>query len=173
VVGRILVDGQTYVVNAPGYHDHNWGEWIFSNAMWNWAQYSQPGFVFDLGDFIGGSAGVASIELLGERTTFAKNQYSLIHTKWALDAENQKWYPIESVFSANNGSVKLVLSMHVLNTEPLRGNLPFPFPDVIIYEQTATYQGLVVNSSNNARVLSFPFQGFGFKEYTAKTRSNP
>jgi len=173
VTGQLVIDGNSYTVRAPGYHDHNWGEWIFSNAMWNWAQYSQPGFAFDLGDFIGEPAGVASVEFQGTRTVFTKDQYSLVHTKWALDTANQNWYPIESVFSANNGTVQVVLTMQAVNTDPLRANLPFPLPDVVIYEQTATYTGLIVNKASAQGAVPVAFHGSGFKEYTAKTRTSP
>lgn len=57
VSGRPAVDGQVYVVTASGYHDHNWGEWAFTNAPWNWAQCSARGLSFELGDFVGGPAG--------------------------------------------------------------------------------------------------------------------
>jgi hypothetical protein len=174
VVGQVVIDGHAYTVNAPGYHDHNWGEWIFSNAMWNWAQYSENDFAFDLGDFIGGSAGLASVEIHGERTVFTKNQYKLIHTKWAFDAENEKWYPIESVFSAQNDGVALVLDMRVISTAPIRGHLPFPLPDVIIYEQTTAYDGLILKKTSAGQAASSStFHGRGFKEYTAKTRTQP
>ena len=173
IVGQVVIDGQAYTVNAPGYHDHNWGEWIFSNAMWNWAQYSQPGLAFDLGDFIGGPAGLASVEFQGERTVFTKSQYTLVHTKWAFDTGNQKWYPVDSVFSANSGGVTILLNMHVVSTDPLRGNLPFPLPDVIIYEQTTQYDGLILKQGSSGQPLFLAFHGNGFKEYTAKTRAQP
>jgi hypothetical protein len=174
IVGQIVLDGHTYSVSAPGYHDHNWGEWIVSDAMWNWAQYSQPGFAFDLGDFIAGPAGLASIEMQGERTVFTKSQYKLVHTKWTFDAENQKWYPVESVFSASNGTVSILLNLSVSRTEPLRGRLPFPLPDVVIYEQTTAYDGLVFrNAGDGKKAISLLLHGSGFKEYTAKTRSKP
>ena len=49
VSGEVEVDGEIYSVNsAPGYHDHNWGEWIPTTALWNWAQYFEPGR--DIGD---------------------------------------------------------------------------------------------------------------------------
>ena len=169
VDGQLVIDGHTYSIAASGYHDHNWGEWIFSNALWNWAQYSQPGLAFDLGDFIGGPSGIASIELAGQRTVFSKGQYGLLHLQWAFDSENQKWYPVQTLFWAENKAVALVLTMKAVATEPLRGDLPFPLPDVIIYEQTASYDGLIwKKNSDGSRQAAIPFHGQGFKEYTAK-----
>jgi len=88
VHGSLTVDGQTYDINCSGYHDHNWGEWDFETLLWNWAQYSQPGLTFDLGDFVGNPNGRASIDFNGTRTVFAASQYNLVHTKWAFDPQN-------------------------------------------------------------------------------------
>lgn len=50
VEGEMTIEGVKYLISAKGYHDHNWGEWIFSGPMWNWAQYYEEGLTFDLGD---------------------------------------------------------------------------------------------------------------------------
>ena len=104
VSGTLTVDGHGYKIDAPGYHDHNWGEWNFATVSWNWAQYSQPGLSFDLGDFVGNPNGKASINVGGKRVVFAANQYKLVHAKWAFDQGNNLSYPIESVFTAENES---------------------------------------------------------------------
>jgi hypothetical protein len=52
VNGQVTVDGHVYEMDAPGYHDHNWGEWIFTDALWNWAQYAEPDLAFAMADFI-------------------------------------------------------------------------------------------------------------------------
>src|SRR5271165_1415391 len=70
VSGTLTVDGTKYTVSAAGYHDHNWGEWNLNGVSWNWAQYSQPGLTFDLGDFPAKPGGVASLGLNGERFVF-------------------------------------------------------------------------------------------------------
>lgn len=169
VTGQVSVDGQAYSVSAPGYHDHNWGEWIFTDALWNWAQYSQPDFAFDLGDFIGKPAGIASFDFQGRRVVFTKDQYTLVHTRWAFDPVNGVLYPVESLLAAENGAERLVLVMRAIRTEPIRGDLPFPLRDAIIYEQTASFQGrLWVKDSAGQWVPSLSFDGPGFKEYTAK-----
>jgi len=169
VTGEVTVDGNVYSVSGvPGYHDHNWGEWIPSDALWNWGQYSEPGLAFELGDFIGKPAGLASIDFQGERTVFTKDQYSLAHTRWAYDSRNRVWYPTQTVLSAGNESAVLILTIRSIRTDPLRGDLPLPLPDVIIYEQTARYEGQFWKRDAQGQwVLAAPIQGNGFKEYTA------
>ncbi len=173
VTGELTVDGQTYTVAASGYHDHNWGEWVFTNALWNWAQYSEPGLSFELGDFIGGPVGVASLEVQGERTVFTTDQYRLVHTRWAYDEADRTFYPVETLFFAEDATTRLSLTLRVTTTDVLRGELGARLPVALIYEQTAEYTGrLWQKSPSGAWRLAKSFQGGGFKEYTAKTRSH-
>lgn len=171
VTGQLTVDAHTYTVATSGYHDHNWGEWIFTNALWNWAQYSEPGLSFELGDFIGRPVGVASLEFEGERTVFTKDQYRLVHTRWAYDAANHQPYPVESRFVAENATTRLGLTLRVTATEVLSGGYPAPLPVALIYEQPAEYTGqLWRKGPGGAWRLVTTIEGGGFKEYTAKTR---
>src|SRR5262245_3096768 len=141
VTGTLTVDGRDYAVDAPGYHDHNWGEWIPTDALWNWAQFSTPRTALEVGDFIGKPLGVVGLDVDGERTVFTRDQSSLVHTRWAWDGVNRLFYPVESILNADNGVLRLQVTLRALRTEPLRGDLPAPLRDVILYEQTALYSG--------------------------------
>ncbi len=172
VSGQVVVDGQIYMINAPGYHDHNWGEWIVSDALWNWAQSFEPGLAFVLGDIVNQPEGVASVEFRGERTVFTKDQYHLKHTRWAFDAENGHWYPIQTTLRAENDTRRLLLRLQAIHTHPLRGDQPFPLPDVIVYEQTAHYEGeLWGKNAEGEWVVLASLNGDGFKEYTTRSRT--
>lgn len=159
VSGALTIDGTAYNVNAPGYHDHNWGEWNLNGVPWNWAQYSQPGFAFDLGDFPNKPGGIASIEVNGQRFRFESGQYRLTHTQWAYDSTNMLYYPTQSVFQAANGAAQIYVVMDVHQSDPV--SAPTALPRAVIYEQTATYTG---RAWINGKPLSF--RGNGFKEYT-------
>lgn len=169
VSGRLAVDGRVYEIDAAGYHDHNWGEWIPTDALWSWAQYSNPDLAFELGDFQGQPTGLASIDAAGERTVFTKEQYAFIHTRWAFDRAERVWYPTESLLVADDGRRRLRIAMTVVDTVALRGDLAFPLPDVIVFEQTARYEGWLWTKSPAGKwLLETAFRGEGFKEYTAK-----
>ena len=163
VLGSLFVDGHRYSINTSGYHDHNWGQWDFASVVWNWAQYSQPGLSFDLGDFVGNPNGRARINVDGKEIVFAANQYSLVHTKWGFDAQDNLAYPVQSVITANNGNVSLRIVMDAEKTEPLATGPP---PSLVIYEQTAHYTG-TITVKNGSVPSKLSFSGDGFKEYTA------
>ena len=103
VTGKVVIDGETYCVDhAPGYHDHNWGEWVPFNVLWNWVQYFEPGIALEVGDFRFRPVGVVSIEAAGQRTVFEKDEYALFHTKWEFDFEHRKWFPVVTWLLAEN-----------------------------------------------------------------------
>jgi hypothetical protein len=159
VSGTLTVDGKSYDVSAPGYHDHNWGEWNLNGVTWNWAQYSEPDLAFGMGDFPDKPGGVASVEVNGQRFTFTSGQYRLTHTKWSYDANNNLSYPTQSVFQAAGAAAQILLVMDVQQTEAL--SPPTAPPKAVIYEQTAHYTGQVW-ANGKLRMIS----GDGFKEYT-------
>jgi hypothetical protein len=128
------------------------GIWNFENVLWNWAQYSQRGLTFDLGDFVGNPNGRARIDVGGTPTVFATSQYRLLHSKWGYGQHNHLSYPTQSVFTAQAGNVSARVTMYVQKTDPLSTGPP---PSLVIYEQTSH------------------FTGDGFKEYTATTSATP
>jgi hypothetical protein len=172
VTGSIVINGRTYCINrVKGYHDHNWGEWITTNAMWNWAQYFDPekGLALEIGDFMGKPVGVVSLEFDNVRMVFERDQYHLLHTRWTLDPENQKWFPAISWLVAENETWRLIARLETLDTEPVLAPLKMPsfLPEVIVYEQTARYTGgLWEKTEEGEWALLMPFHGKGFKEYT-------
>ena len=188
VSGRMRIDGREVEVRGTGYHDHNWGEWIPADATWNWAQFSSARVALEVGDFIGKPVGVVALDLDGARTVFTPDQYSLVHTRWGWDRVNRLFFPTESLLTADNGALRLEVTLRALATEPLRGDLPRPLRDLIIYEQTARYEGRVWEwvgvegmggaSAGGASVdgtesagewrLSALVRGMGFKEWTGK-----
>jgi hypothetical protein len=169
VSGQVAVDGQVYRLDARGYHDHNWGEWLITDAFaWNWAQYTEPGLALVLGDFDRWQADGVRIEVQGEITRFAQGQYRLTHTAWGVDAANGRWYPQGSTLSAENDTRRLDLRLQTLDTYPIH-HLRYALGDFLVYEQTAQYEGeLWEKTAAGTQVLLAAFRGQGFKEYATK-----
>lgn len=171
VTGQITVNGQTYnLENTPGYHDHNWGEWLPTSSKFNWAQYSEPDRIaLEIGDFPLKQVGRVSFDYEGERVSFSQDQYTLFHTRWEFDRENRKFFPIQSWLIAENDTHRLIVRMDVRDTLPLTMGVPIAFlPYPIIYEQTAQYQGWLWEKNQWGKLrFRENFSGEGFKEYTA------
>jgi hypothetical protein len=172
VTGEVVVDGRPYhMTNTPGYHDHNWGEWIPFTVTWNWAQFIGPGLTFSMGDFRNSAAGVVSVDSFGQRTIFEKDQYRLIHDKWSYDPVNQLWFPTSTWLYAQDDDRTLVVWLGAIETVPVRPPPQVPLPLVpVIYEQTADYVGWVWDKdAAGGWQLARSFRGQGFKEYTGVT----
>jgi len=169
VSGTLTIDGQAYRIESSGYHDHNWGEWDFSGTNWNWAQYSQPGLTFDLGDFVDNPNGRASFDLGGERFVFSASDYKLVHTKWSFDPLTNLSYPTQSVFTAEKDDVQIRLVMDVQKTAPLSAGPP---PALVIFEQPTRFTG-EITIQRSWFPIKIAFEGNGFKEYTATSTAVP
>jgi hypothetical protein len=115
--------------------------------------------------------GGARIEFHGERTSFTKDQYQLRHIHWSFDAENRQWNPLQTLLHAENDTRRLLIHLQTIDTQPLRGDLPGPLADMIVYEQTAHYEGQLWEKTTEGQwVVLVAFSGNGFKEYTAKSQ---
>lgn len=182
VSGEVWIDDQYYEVkDALGYHDHNWGEWIPYNVLWNWAQYfepaeepkagelAKPALAFQIGDFRFKPIGVVSIEHDDIRTEFEKDEYLLIHSRWRYDSKNRKWFPVKTWLYAENEKRRLIVCIRAIKTEAMLAPLEMPFflPEVILYEQTAYYMGRLWEKEGGRWQLRASFNGNGFKEYSA------
>jgi len=55
-----------------------------------------------------------------------------VHTRWGWDRVNRLFFPTESLLTADNGALRLEVTLRALKTEPLRGDLPRPLKDLII-----------------------------------------
>ncbi len=170
VSGELSIDGQVHRLDGvPGYHDHNWGEWIPTGVLWNWAQYYQPGLAFELGDFRWSDVGIASVDLQGRRTVFTKGQYRLVHTAWEQDPANGRRFPVETWFFAENETTRLVIKLRTLDTAALEAPVEIPFlrREPLLYEQTADDDGTLWEKDPAGEWrLVVRFRGGGFKEYT-------
>lgn len=175
VTGSITVDGKYYVINGPGYHDHNWGEWIPTDALWNWVQFSNARMSITMGDFVGTRPGLLSLNLDGVQTVFTPDQYKFVNTRWKWDDVNMLYYPRESHLTADNGALKIDIRIRAWQTQPLRADLPWPLRDLIVYEQTARYEGRVWKwkppvdpETVGTWQVNALIGGLGFKEWTWK-----
>ena len=109
------------------------------------------------------------------RTVFTPDQYNFMNTRWKWDNVNMLYYPRESHLTADNGSLRVDIRIRAWQTEPLRADLPWPLRDLIVYEQTAQYEGRVWKwkppvdpETEGTWQVNALIGGLGFKEWTWK-----
>ena len=165
-----------YISEAKGYHDHNWGEWIPAGPMWNWAQYYEPGswdnnrLILDIGDVYNRNVGGIRVEYNGDATIFEKDQYVIFRSQWQYDSVNQTSYPGKlTIFAFNGDEDKLLLvTIESIEVAPIYKEAPKPFPNGIIYEQTAHFSGKLYEKKRYGWSKLVSFNGSGFTEYTVR-----
>ena len=102
VNGWVTVNGQRIdLVDATGYHDHDWGMWFLPGNVWAWAAFSDPSrqLAFDVGLHAAFQKSVAYFRYGDVRLTFPQESFVSNFSDW------QSWkvmwkYPRTVTFAA-------------------------------------------------------------------------
>jgi 15-cis-phytoene desaturase len=162
VNGWITVNGRRLdLVDATGYHDHDWGIWYVPGNVWAWASFSDltQKLGFDVGLHAAFQKSTAYFRFGDQRLYFPQESFKSSFADW--ETWRLLWkYPRTVTFSATDstGQYELSTSWAVQDTAPL-----WTYP-LIVFEQTARFKGSL---SQNGKVVA-TFDTLGFCEYTSK-----
>ena len=164
VHGTITIGGITYDMSGRGYHDHNWGEWLFDDPQWNWAQVSAPeeNVSLIIGDVIAPPARNTMMALYYDGTTITFDDIDLTYTGYGFDPVTSKLYPDVYHVTGNSGEYSIDVTISVIKNVPLVRPFPGALPDYVLFEQVSDYN--ITLFENYEPVYSLN-QG-GFSEYT-------
>ena len=162
VNGWISVNGKRVdLVDATGYHDHDWGIWYIPGNVWAWASFSdlEQKIGFDVGLHAAFQKSTAYFRFGDQRIYFPQDNFKYSFADW------EKWklfwkYPNTVNFSATDSTGQYELSM----TWTVTGTAPLWTYPLIVFEQTARFKGTL---RQNGNVVS-TFDTLGFCEYTSK-----
>jgi hypothetical protein len=173
VTGQITVNGESYDVEAVrGYHDHNWGQWLFFGTMWDWAQVSRPeeGFSLDQGNiWFPGPQTVIGVHYRDEIIEFKSPDCTITHLRWEFDPFYNIMYPVKSLVVANNSEYRLAYTIEVKKVGPMSFLVPptLPFTDMFICEFVSDFRGgLYKKRGRRGYKRIYRFNQGGFSEYT-------
>ncbi|SCK30437.1 NAD-binding domain and a Fe-S cluster-containing protein [Variovorax sp. HW608] len=164
VNGWVSVNGERIeLVEATGYHDHDWGIWFLPGNVWAWAAFSDPSrhIAFDVGLHAAFQKSVAYFRHGDLRLCFPQESFSSSFSDW----EHWKvlWkYPKTVTFSAidSTGQYKAEMTWRVTGTAPL-----WKYP-LIVFEQAAQFTGTLSQKSGEGWEKVVDFDVPGFCEYT-------
>ncbi len=164
VQGTITIGGITYNMSGRGYHDHNWGEWLFDDPYWNWAQVSVPeeNVSLILGDVIVPPARNIMMAFKYNETTITFDEINLSYTSYGFDPTTSKLYPDAYHVTGNGDEYSINVSINVIKNVPLVRSFPGALPDYVIYEQVSDYDITLFK----AEELVYSLNQGGFSEYT-------
>jgi hypothetical protein len=166
VNGWVSVRGERIeLVDATGYHDHDWGIWFLPGNVWAWAAFSDPSrqIAFDVGLHAAFQKSVAYFRYGDLRLSFPQESFTSAFSDW--ESWKLAWqYPKTVTFSAldSTGQYKTAMTWRVTGTAAL-----WKYP-LIVFEQAAQFNGTLQKRSGEGWVDVLDFDVLGFCEYTSK-----
>lgn len=166
VNGWVDVRGERIeLVNATGYHDHDWGIWFLPGNVWAWAAFSDPSrqIAFDVGLHAAFQKSVAYFRYGDLRLSFPQESFTSAFSDW--ESWELAWkYPKTVTFSAldSSGQYKTEMTWKVTGTATL-----WKYP-LIVFEQAAQFRGTLQRKSGQGWTDLVNFDVLGFCEYTSK-----
>ena len=116
VTGTLTVNGEIYIINASGYHDHNWGPWKLIDTVWNWFQTNNDRFAIVGYDYYLLNEGQISLQINGLTVVFSKEQYEVTNTNWIITDTivpgMPLLFPSTTIIDADNGKYTLTLTIN-------------------------------------------------------------
>ncbi|MCK5108826.1 MAG: hypothetical protein KAR25_03965, partial [Methanosarcinales archaeon] len=164
VAGTITIGETTHNMSGRGYHDHNWGEWLFDDPQWNWAQVSAPeeNVSLIIGDVIAPPTRNTTMAFKRNGTTITFADIDMSYTGYGFDPITSKLYPDVYHVTGNSGEYSLNVTISVIKNVPLVRPFPGALPDYVLFEQVSDYNITLFENYEPVYRLN---QG-GFSEYT-------
>lgn len=182
-IKRGTPDNKTYTLeNTRGYHDHNWGYWLWQDDIgWDWGQASESKnhldgndvgkYAFCFGNVTNNNHTVSREAVLNvwknkkiiarfENETMIQIQHNNMTTLLIPELQNNS-FPMYTVLNADDGKNSMSISFITEDVTPL----PVPIgvnKFLVIWELTGTYE---VNGCIDGKPVSYTSEGF--MEYVA------
>lgn len=162
VSGTITLGGDTTAVeHAVGYHDHNWGKWLWPAREFYWVSFvdNQQGLSFDLGHGVGFQPGYLGVlDRQGQRIIFPASKRSDVSVR---DYVRQGFfrYPAQVEVSMSSDDDRYLLA---LSWKPHSSVMVSKIP-LAIFEQRSVISGRLVDQQTGE---VFQFEQEGFSEWT-------
>jgi 15-cis-phytoene desaturase len=166
VNGWVSVHGNRIdLVDATGYHDHDWGIWYVPGNVWAWASFSdlEQKLGFDVGLHAAFQKSTAYFRFGDLRLFFPQDNFKYAFADW--EPWKILWkYPQTVTFSAIDatGQYQVSMTWKVLDTATL-----YKYP-LIVFEQSAHFAGTLHQKDGAGWKTIASFDTQGFCEYTSK-----
>jgi hypothetical protein len=161
VLGILNFNGTPILIDATGYHDHNWGPWKLYNGLWNWFQTSNQDLAVVGYDFYSLGCGSITVLLDEEKITFEERAYQIINYDWELKPEAFQLYPTKTLVFAESKGYSLILNIAVQQTGLVQRLYENEGIVWTVFESTASFRGVLVGRGSCKMIDTE-----GFKEYT-------
>ncbi len=176
-INKGTLSEKTYFLeNVKGYHDHNWGYWLWQDDLgWDWGQASETNlndssgkFTFSFGNITNNNHSQskgALLEIWKNRKIISsfRNEDVQIHRERMISLPQlpNNTFPLVTILNAKSGDDEISLVFTTEHVTPVM--LPVPGGYRIIWELTGEYN---VSGYVDGKILSYRTKGY--LEYVAE-----
>ncbi len=168
VKGDIRIGKETFLIDALGYSDTNWGEMVPFFSRYEWGQYNEEAFSLVFG-LLYGLEKIKSTYVylvIGEHLIKLENaQFEVGHVEWEKDETIGIKIPSKNIFLVKNKEYEIKFSTKLIYHDSPGMKVHPLLPKVVVSEQIVEYEGSV---SKDGTILH-EFKGRGFEEWSGKT----
>lgn len=181
ITGAISINGKHIQLNALGYSDTNWGEFVPFFSRYEWAQFNDEKISVVLGVIYRWGAvwkTYAYAEINKEIINFDSETFKIIERKWGREKITGIMTPVKTRFEIKGGSstdaattggpYTLDCTYAPARTDMLSLKISSWLPKPCVAEQISRFSGTLKRNGNTVH----SFAGLGFSEYSPKTWKN-
>ena len=168
VKGIIKTDDGIIEVDAVGYSDTNWGEFLPFLSKYEWGQYNDEKISFIFGvlyKLLKIQSTYFYLIIDNEVVRLENPKFSIKHKRWSKDNHDGIKVPSESEFVAHDKQFSIRFTSRLINSDFLGLKISALLPRSVVSEQIVEYKGVI---EKNGKVI-YEFDGLGFQEWSTKT----
>ena len=171
ITGTISVNGTPIQLNALGYSDTNWGEFIPLFSRYEWAQFNDEkisvvyGVIYRFGRIY---RTYAYVEINKEVIDFDSTTFKIFGRQWGNEEFSGIKTPAKTQFEIKAGPYTLDVTYAPVRTDMIGVKISSWLPKQTIAEQISKFTGTLKRNGN----VVHSFSGLGFSEYSLKTWKN-
>ena len=168
VKGIIKTDDGTIEIDAVGYSDANWGEFLPFLSKYEWGQYNDEKISFIFGllyKLLKIQSAYFYLIIDNEIVWLESPKFSIKHKKWGTGGHDGIRVPLESEFIARDKQFSIRFTSRLINSDLMGLKISALLPRSVVSEQIVEYKGVI---EKNNKVI-YEFNGLGFQEWSTKT----
>lgn len=168
VTGVIKTDDETIDIDAIGYSDTNWGEFLPFFSKYEWGQYNDEkiSFIFGVLYKLLKIQSTYFYLIIDDKIVYLESpKFSIKHKKWGADGKDGVKIPLESEFVARDKQFSIRFTSRLINSDLMGLKISALLPRSAVSEQIVEYKGVI---EKNGEVV-YEFDGLGFREWSTKT----
>jgi len=171
VTGTISINDVPVQLNALGYSDTNWGEFVPFFSRYEWAQFNDEKISVVLGVIYRCEViwrTYAYVNINKEVIDFDGTTFKILEREWGSEKSTGIKTPVKTRFEIKTGPYTLNVTYAPVRTDMLSLKVSSWLPKPCVAEQISRFSGTLKQNGNTVH----SFSGLGFSEYSPKTWKN-